>query len=137
METKSERVARGRPVGWDVPYAAMGGLIGFSSVLEGGLAVEARRSGERHSLSQYVTDRRLTATEELHQSCDAASVRRTGGVCALFCRVTRSNTPRVTGRTILIHMEEGFFRQARGGSKEQHRSAENQRGFCVVEKFVV
>lgn len=35
METKSERLARGRPVGWDVPYAAMGGLVGFSSLLEG------------------------------------------------------------------------------------------------------
>lgn len=35
METKSERLARGRPVGWDVPYAAMGGLVGFTSLLEG------------------------------------------------------------------------------------------------------
>lgn len=104
METKSERVARGRPVGWDVPYAAMGGLIGFSSLLEGGLSVEARRSGELHSLSQYVTDKRVTVTEELHQSCDAASVRLTGGVCTFFGRVTQSNTHRVTGRTILIPM---------------------------------
>lgn len=104
METKSERVARGRPVGWDVPYAAMGGLIGFSSLLEGGLAVEGRGSGELHSLGQCVTGKRLTATEGLHQSCDAASVRLTGGVCTLLCRVTRSDTHRVTGRTILIHM---------------------------------
>lgn len=44
-------MARGRPVGWDVPYAAMGGLTGFSSLVEGGLAVEARSSGELHSAS--------------------------------------------------------------------------------------
>lgn len=46
METKSERVARGRPVGWDVPYAAMGGLVGFSSLLEGHQGRGAAGSGE-------------------------------------------------------------------------------------------
>lgn len=35
METKEERLAQGRPVGQDVPYAAMGGLTGFSSLAEG------------------------------------------------------------------------------------------------------
>ena len=35
VETKSEREARGHPVGRDVPYAAMGGLTGFSSLAEG------------------------------------------------------------------------------------------------------
>ncbi|MBN3297989.1 protein FAM221A isoform X2 [Amia ocellicauda] len=35
VETKEERQARGRPVGKDVPYAAMGGLTGFSSLAEG------------------------------------------------------------------------------------------------------
>lgn len=34
VETKEERLARGRPVGQDVPYAAMGGLTGFSSLAE-------------------------------------------------------------------------------------------------------
>ncbi|KAH3691411.1 protein FAM221A-like [Dreissena polymorpha] len=34
-ETKEERVARGHPVGQDVPYQAMGGLTGFSSLMEG------------------------------------------------------------------------------------------------------
>ncbi len=34
-ETKSEREARGHPVGHDVPYAAMGGITGFSSLAEG------------------------------------------------------------------------------------------------------
>ncbi|KPP76530.1 protein FAM221A-like [Scleropages formosus] len=35
IETKEERLARGLPVGKDVPYAAMGGLTGFSSLAEG------------------------------------------------------------------------------------------------------
>ncbi|NXA52545.1 F221A protein, partial [Nothocercus julius] len=35
VETKEERLAQGRPVGQDVPYAAMGGLTGFSSLAEG------------------------------------------------------------------------------------------------------
>lgn len=51
METKSERLARGRPVGWDVPYAAMGGLVGFSSFLEGHLGQgPAGRPGEAESM---------------------------------------------------------------------------------------
>ncbi|XP_051927569.1 protein FAM221A [Hippocampus zosterae] len=41
VETKSERVARGRPVGGDVPYAAMGGLTNFSSLVDGYIALEA------------------------------------------------------------------------------------------------
>lgn len=35
METKQERLAQGKPVGRDVPYAAVGGLTGFSSLAEG------------------------------------------------------------------------------------------------------
>jgi len=35
VETKSEREARGHPVGLDTPYKAMGGLTGFSSLAEG------------------------------------------------------------------------------------------------------
>ncbi|KAG7456493.1 hypothetical protein JOB18_044589 [Solea senegalensis] len=41
VETKSEREARGQPVGRDVPYAAMGGLTGFTSLMDGYLAREA------------------------------------------------------------------------------------------------
>ncbi|CAG11106.1 unnamed protein product, partial [Tetraodon nigroviridis] len=40
VETKSEREARGKPVGKDVPYAAMGGLTGFSSLVDGYLSLE-------------------------------------------------------------------------------------------------
>ncbi|XP_032437403.1 protein FAM221A [Xiphophorus hellerii] len=39
VETKQERLARGQPVGKDVPYAAMGGLTGFTSLLDGYLAM--------------------------------------------------------------------------------------------------
>nr|KAF6302269.1 family with sequence similarity 221 member A [Pipistrellus kuhlii] len=35
VETKQERLAQGKPVGRDVPYAAMGALTGFSSLAEG------------------------------------------------------------------------------------------------------
>ncbi|XP_053876990.1 protein FAM221A isoform X3 [Malaclemys terrapin pileata] len=35
VETKQDRLAQGKPVGQDVPYAAMGGLTGFSSLAEG------------------------------------------------------------------------------------------------------
>ncbi|XP_026363444.2 protein FAM221A isoform X1 [Ursus arctos] len=35
VETKQERLAQGKPVGQDVPCAAMGGLTGFSSLAEG------------------------------------------------------------------------------------------------------
>ncbi|XP_068188997.1 protein FAM221A isoform X2 [Antennarius striatus] len=41
VETKLQREARGRPIGRDVPYAAMGGLTGFSSLLDGYLTLEA------------------------------------------------------------------------------------------------
>ncbi|XP_056597021.1 protein FAM221A isoform X4 [Triplophysa dalaica] len=40
VETKEERVARGHPVGRDVPYAAMGGLTGFSSLADGYLRLD-------------------------------------------------------------------------------------------------
>ena len=35
VETKDERMARGHPVGQDVPYQAMGGITGFSSLMDG------------------------------------------------------------------------------------------------------
>ncbi|XP_008294983.1 protein FAM221A [Stegastes partitus] len=48
VETKLEREARGQPVGKDVPYAAMGGLTGFTSLLDGYLALEGSSSdGDR------------------------------------------------------------------------------------------
>lgn len=35
VETKEERMAKGKPVGHDVSYQAMGGLTGFSSLADG------------------------------------------------------------------------------------------------------
>lgn len=46
VETKLERQARGQPVGRDVPYAAVGGLTGFSSLIDGYLALEISGSGK-------------------------------------------------------------------------------------------
>lgn len=48
IETKDERQARGQPVGWDVPYAAMGGLTGFSSLMDGYLRLEAGGTGQEN-----------------------------------------------------------------------------------------
>ncbi|XP_078726445.1 protein FAM221A isoform X2 [Lampetra fluviatilis] len=45
VETKEQRVDRGKPVGHDVPYAAMGGLTGFSSLAEGYLRLDASGVG--------------------------------------------------------------------------------------------
>lgn len=46
VETKQERESRGQPVGRDVSYAAMGGLTGFGSLLDGYLALGTNESGE-------------------------------------------------------------------------------------------
>ena len=40
VETKDERLARGHPIGQDVPYQAMGGLTGFSSLMDGYLRLD-------------------------------------------------------------------------------------------------
>ncbi|KAG7457483.1 hypothetical protein MATL_G00227590 [Megalops atlanticus] len=45
VETRQEREARGRPVGRDVPYAAMGGLTGFSSLADGYLRLDHSGTG--------------------------------------------------------------------------------------------
>ena len=45
VETKSEREKRGRPVGKDVPYKAMGGLTGFSSLAEGYMRLDSSGIG--------------------------------------------------------------------------------------------
>ncbi|XP_034561184.1 protein FAM221A [Notolabrus celidotus] len=46
IETKQERETRGQPTGRGVPYAAMGGLTGFSSLLDGYIALEASSSDQ-------------------------------------------------------------------------------------------
>ena len=45
IETKEERLAKGKPVGKDVPYKAMGGLTGFSSLADGYLRMDASGIG--------------------------------------------------------------------------------------------
>jgi hypothetical protein len=46
VETKEEREARGHPVGQDVPYAAMGGITGFSSLADGYIRLDPSGRGE-------------------------------------------------------------------------------------------
>ncbi|XP_066531317.1 protein FAM221A isoform X2 [Hoplias malabaricus] len=45
IESREEREARGMPVGRAVPYAAMGGLTGFSSLADGYLRLDPSGSG--------------------------------------------------------------------------------------------
>ncbi|XP_052805161.1 protein FAM221A-like [Mya arenaria] len=45
VETREERLARGHPVGQDVPYQAMGGLTGFSSLAEGYMRLDPSGQG--------------------------------------------------------------------------------------------
>ena len=56
IETKEERIARGHPVGHDVPYAAMGGITGFSSLMDGYMRLDDSGIGPPplHMLEQPV-----------------------------------------------------------------------------------
>ncbi|KAM4539072.1 protein FAM221A [Odontesthes bonariensis] len=71
VETKLEREARGQPVGKDVPYAAMGGLTGFSSLLDGYIALEASCSDQD---SDYGCLQSCSASRTSHTSKTSSSV---------------------------------------------------------------
>lgn len=45
IETAEEREARGHPVGQATPYAAMGGITGFSSLAEGYMRLDPSGKG--------------------------------------------------------------------------------------------
>ena len=55
METADEREARGHPVGQATPYAAMGGLTGFSSLAEGYMRLDPSGMGKTllHTFQSY------------------------------------------------------------------------------------
>lgn len=57
VETKEERLARGHPVGQDVPYQAMGGLTGFSSLMDGYMRLDPSGIGAppKEFLEQPIT----------------------------------------------------------------------------------
>ncbi|XP_041366473.1 protein FAM221A-like [Gigantopelta aegis] len=57
VETADEREARGHPVGQATPYAAMGGLTGFSSLAEGYMRLDPSGIGapDEEFLSQEIT----------------------------------------------------------------------------------
>lgn len=42
VQTKEERLAEGKPVGHDVAYQAMGGITGFSSLMDGYMRLDPR-----------------------------------------------------------------------------------------------
>ncbi|XP_056439297.1 protein FAM221A [Gadus chalcogrammus] len=52
VETRQQRLAEGKPVGRDVPYKAMGGLTGFSSLADGYLRLDAHQGPETQSASE-------------------------------------------------------------------------------------
>ncbi|XP_026155441.1 protein FAM221A isoform X2 [Mastacembelus armatus] len=70
VETKLEREARGRPIGRDVPYAAMGGLTGFSSLLDGYLTLETSGSEQDR---EDDCQQRSSASTVIQTSTKAAS----------------------------------------------------------------
>lgn len=47
VETAEEREARGHPLGEATPYAAMGGLTGFSSLAEGNMRLDPSGRGKK------------------------------------------------------------------------------------------
>ena len=65
VETAQEREARGHPLGEAVPYQAMGGITGFSSLAEGYLRLDPSGRGEISHLidlsykAHYLTLRHL------------------------------------------------------------------------------
>lgn len=105
METKSERVARGRPVGWDVPYAAMGGLVGFSSLLEGHLGQGAAGSGEIDPTIAGGSDKARTT---LHFISLRFSI-----VTRINNHVDRIILERLTQRNVSVTTMRGMQRAAR------------------------
>ncbi len=92
VETKGERIARGHPVGEDVPYQAMGGITGFSSLAEGYVRLDPSGRGrpddsffnqpitssDHPFLKQYAHAEmaRNPRTGELEQSKEAKSAER-------------------------------------------------------------
>jgi len=56
VETKEQRLSRGHPVGQDVPYAAMGGITGFSSLMDGYMRLDDSGIGPppMHMLEQPI-----------------------------------------------------------------------------------
>ena len=54
VETADEREARGHPLGEATPYAAMGGITGFSSLAEGYMRLDPSGRGRLIFISQQI-----------------------------------------------------------------------------------
>jgi len=73
VETKDERIARGHPVGQDVPYQAMGGLTGFSSLADGYMRLDP--SGRGRPDDDFFN---APASNPFEKQFDASSQRKPG-----------------------------------------------------------
>ena len=71
IETKEERMSRGHPVGHDVPYAAMGGITGFSSLMDGYMRLDDSGIGPPplHMLEQPVGRQKISTTYNIGVYC--------------------------------------------------------------------
>uniref|UniRef100_A0A3B3ZRN8 Protein FAM221A n=1 Tax=Periophthalmus magnuspinnatus TaxID=409849 RepID=A0A3B3ZRN8_9GOBI len=74
VESRQERQARGAPLGWDVPYAAMGGLTGYSSLMDGYLRLDS--SGAGHTGNTCDCTVHLSSVQKPKEStkCSAVSL---------------------------------------------------------------
>ncbi|XP_064614202.1 protein FAM221A-like isoform X1 [Liolophura sinensis] len=72
VETREERAARGHPVGRDVPYQAMGGLTGFSSLMEGYLRLDPSGLG---APSQEFLNQPITASDNPFLRANVESIK--------------------------------------------------------------
>jgi hypothetical protein len=54
IETRDERLARGHPVGQDVPYQAMGGITGFSSLMDGYMRLDPSGIGKLLDKNKFI-----------------------------------------------------------------------------------
>lgn len=72
VETKDERLARGHPVGQDVPYQAMGGLTGFSSLMDGYMRLDPSGIG---APSQEFLEQPITASDHPFLRANVTSIK--------------------------------------------------------------
>ncbi|KAL5007673.1 hypothetical protein ScPMuIL_016479 [Solemya velum] len=72
VEGREERLARGHPVGQDVPYQAMGGLTGFSSLADGYMRLDPSGAG---APSLEYLDQPITSSDHPFLRANVESIR--------------------------------------------------------------
>lgn len=68
VETADEREARGHPLGEATPYAAMGGLTGFSSLAEGNMRLDPSGRGKTFR-NKVILIPQVTWTSSFNNHC--------------------------------------------------------------------